>query len=48
MRENKRIMKCLSVLCAFVVISSLLLFVDAKKKNKFEGDFEFVDEVSHE
>lgn len=36
-------MKCLLV---FSLVLLLTIVVSAKKKNKFEGDFEFVDEVS--
>lgn len=34
------------ILLLFVVVGVLALAVDAKKKRKFEGDFEFAEEVS--
>lgn len=33
------------VLLLFVVVGVLTLTIDAKKKRKFEGDFEFAEEV---
>lgn len=35
----------MKVLLLFVVFGVLALNIDAKKKRKFEGDFEFAEEV---
>lgn len=36
----------MKVLLLFVIFGVFALAVDAKKKRKFEGDFEFAEEVS--